>query len=278
MVVDLKKKIQEINKRWNITDDSSYKEEFKKFKTRVINIFSNIDDYITREGIARFCQILGVPEHWEDPNILGIEPKYSRNIINALNKENDEKKFYFLLEIIFILPFSNRGDCSNFLRKLKEAIELSNINLAITAKNDEIILYPRGEKELDEKLIDKVLSFLNTDSQKHFIEALRSYEKGTPQDAIKSAESLRRCLEEFLRLKLTNSKGLNANIIELQVQLKKDGRDPIMRNIIFKTLSYLDSYFNENSKHKDGDIDEAENEFLIYQIGVLMRYINKAIN
>lgn len=60
-------------------------------------------------------------------------------------------------------------------------------------------------------------------------------------------------------------------------KLKSDGRDPQVRNVIFQVFSYLDQYFNENSKHKDGDIDSAENEYLIYQIGLLMRYLDKAI-
>lgn len=80
-----------------------------------------------------------------------------------------------------------------------------------------------------------------------------------------------------MKFKLNNGKGLDASISELQKKLKEDKRDPQLRNIIFATLNYLDTYFNENSKHKDGDIDESENEYLIYQIGVLMRYVNKAV-
>lgn len=277
-VMNIKRKIQKIYERWNIIDKATYEEELDKFKTRVLNIFSDIDHHVTAEGIAKFCQILGIPERWEDPDFPDIDPKYSINIINALRREKDERRLYFLLEIIFLLPFSRRDARQHFFHKMMEAIELSNVNLAITQKDGEIILFPRGEEELDEKLIDEVLSFLNNDSQKHFIEALRFYEKGTHEESIKSAESVRRSVEEFLRFKLQNQKGLEANIKELQIQLKQDSRDPSVRNIIFQTMSYLDQYFNENSKHKDGDINEAENEFLIYQAGVLMRYINKAIS
>jgi len=47
--------------------------------------------------------------------------------------------------------------------------------------------------------------------------------------------------------------------------------------VIFQIFSYLDQYFNENSKHQDGDIDEIENEFLVYQTGLLMRCLNRVI-
>jgi len=279
--MDIKRKLQEFNRRWNLKEDLSEEEEFKKFKTRVLNIFRDIDYYVTEEGIALFCNILGIPEEWN------YQPygdyKWSKNIINSLIKEDNPLKFYRLLEIIFCLPIKTHYSYYNEVKyskeilaqKLAEAIHFSNINLAMKVKeNGEIILYPAGEKELDQKLVNEVLSFLNEESQKHFIEALKFYRV---RNYVKSAESLRRSLEEFLRFKLKNQKGLKKNIDELLKKLKGDKRDPLIRNIIFQTFSYLDQYFDENSKHKDGDIDEPEIEYLIYQTGVLMRFIVKII-
>jgi len=265
-------KIQEFNKRWGIQDSLSYGEEFRKFKVRVLNIFREVDAAISEEDIAEFCQILGIQEHWK-AEIYGYN-RWSENVIDALRAETDEKKFYFLLQVI--AHFSMREKQEKF-SQLRKAIDLSNINLAMTVKNGEIIFHPRGEEKLDEKLVEEVMSFLNPDSQRHFIDALRFYQQGTPQSAVKSAESVRRCVEEFLRFKFGNTVGLEANIKELGTRLKQDGRDPMVRNIIFQTFNFLDTYFNENSKHKDGDINESENEFIVYQAGVLMRYTNKNI-
>lgn len=280
---DILKKINKFNKRWEIIDDSTYEEEFKKFKTRVLNIFSDIDDNVPDEGISKFCQFLGIPEKWKH-SFVGRR-KWTTVIIDSLIQENDEKKFYRLLKIIFSLPIRPTDDFNYEItyskdilyRKLAEAIKFSKVNLAITKKDEEIILFPRGEEKLDQKLVEEVLSFLNNKSNKHFVDALNSYEKGVKKARVKSAESLRRSLEEFLRFKLENRKGLKKNIKELQTRLKEDGRDPSIRGIIFQTFKYLDTYFNENSKHKNGDINEEENEFLIYQIGLLMRYIEKGL-
>jgi len=52
----------------------------------------------------------------------------------------------------------------------------------------------------------------------------------------------------------------------------------VIRNIIFQIFKLLDRYFNENSKHQDGAINEAENEYLIYQTGLLLRYVDKVVN
>lgn len=278
--MDLKKKMEKFNKRWNITSSDSYEAAFKKFKTRILNIFKDIDRHVTNESITAFCQYYGIEEVWHS-NPYG-DHSWSTNIIDRLVREDDEKEFYRLIELIFSLDitsavgYDHRYTYSKniLLRDVMNAIELSDVNVAITVSNEEVILYPRGEKELDDELVNRTLSFLNNQSNEHFEHALKFYQAQNP---IKSAESLRRSLEEFLRFKLKNTKGLDANITELQKKLKSNKRDPQVRNVIFQIFTYLDQYFNENSKHKDGDIDPEENEFLIYQTGLLMRYLDQVI-
>ena len=267
--------MEAFNNRWNIKETSNPAEEFRKFQTRIFNEFDRIDAFFSKSEIRSLCQVLGLTEVWETEYHPIESKKFSRNIISALKNTANEKRFYFILETIFFFLSDDRFK-NSFFEKLKFAVELSKINLSVLNNSGDIILYPRGEKYLDIKLVEEVLTFLNPESQKHFIEALVFYEKRTGLDAIKSAESIRRSVEEFLRFKLNNQKGLDSNKGELLIRLKQDGRDSFIRNIISQTLSNLDQYFNENSKHNDGDIDENENEYLIYQAGVLMRYINKS--
>ncbi len=265
-MTDLLKKMEAFNKRWKTIDNSSYQEEFEKFKTRVMNSLENIDSWISDYAESQFLRIFAIP--------VGYKAIYY-----SLKQQRDEKKFYQMLEILFSLPFKDafvalRG---GVVAELMDSLTFSKVNLAVKLLNGELIFYPRGEKELDVKLVDEVISFLDDNSKKHFIQALKFYENSSKAAAVKSAESLRRSLEEFLRYKLGNEKGLDANISELAKQLKADGRDSIIRNIIVQIFSYLDKYFNENSKHKDGEIDKVENEFLIYQTGVLLRYIDNIL-
>lgn len=266
--MDLKEKMEKFNKRWNVSSQDSYEELFLKFKTRILNVFKNIDSSITRDSISYFCQIYAIKEVWHS-NLYNSNT-WSTNIIDRLTHESNEIEFYKLIELIFSLNFESKREI--FIFDTVQAIELSNVNVSIDVSTDEIILYPRGEKMLDEDLVSFPLSFLNKESSKHFIEALNFYQSGKN---VKSADSLRRSLEEFLRYKLENKKGLNANLEELNKGLKITKQDPQVRNIISNNLGYLDQYFNENSKHNDGDIDENENEFLIYQIGLLLRYVSK---
>ena len=274
---------KDFNRRWKITSSDSYEEAFKKFKQRIINIISQVffkKGEIKDVGMDYFCQYYGIVR---EPLWLN----YLRNpIIKRLHDEKDEKEFYRLIEVIcigLILEFQRdeffRHTYLSILQAIQAVVQMSDVNVAVRERSQGgLILYPKGEKKLDEELVNKTLLFLNTESNKHFEEALKLYQR---KKSVKSAESLRRSLEEFLRHKLQNTKGLAGNIKSLeenikniQKELKKSKGSPEIRNIIAQTFNYLDNYFNENSKHKDGEINEPENEFLIYQTGLLLRYIN----
>ncbi len=280
------------NKRWDISSSESYEQAFQKFQRRILNIFEDIRNYsltgidqvITAEGALDFRQYYGIQEKFH------VMQKIT--IIDRLRNEKNEKEFYRLIEVIFLCfdnPYSIKR---HMLKKIKEAVEMSEVNAAMREDSQgNIMFYPKGEKTLDEALVNKPLSFLDEKSNRHFEEALRLYQS---KKHVKSAESLRRALEEFFRHKRQNTKGLAKNIKKLPEEnqkgdeselpgniqdqektLKKGGASLEIRNIMRQTFHYLDQYFNEHSKHKDGNITEAENEFLIYQTGLLLRYINK---
>lgn len=272
--------MNEFSRRWDIDSTDSPEESFRKFKQRILNILKDIDSHVSDEGVVLFCQYLGISETWESS--MYSDSRWGFNIINRLKGENNPKEFFRLIELIFALPIDITTDYNRqetyskrrLLRDVKAAIDFSDVGLAISETDGDIILYPAGEKRLDEELVNRALSFLPKESNDHFVQALQ-FAQGKKH--VKSAESLRRALEEFLRAGLKNEAGLSTNILELQKRLKTDGRDAQVRNIIFQTFSYLDQYFNENSKHNDGDIDESENEFLIYQTALLLRYTNLVV-
>lgn len=274
----IKQKMEDFNKRWNVASTQSYANEFKIFKTRILNTLQDVDANIPDEGITKFCNLVGITAKWK----FTVQTQYSTNIFDTFMLEENEKEFYRLIEYLFLLPFNFPSSFNddfdsyreNYYLLIKEVIDYSKVNVRILKNGDDILLCPKGEDLLDEELVNEVMTFLNQQSNNHLIEALKFYEN---LNGVKSAESLRRSLEEFLRYKLNNIKGLKNNISELQRRMKEDNRKPQIRNIITQVFKYLDQYFNENSKHQDGEIDEAENEYLIYQVGVLMRYINKVI-
>ena len=270
--MDFLEKMKLINKRWKIVDDKDYSNRLANFKVRISNIFKHVDRDVSEDDIGEFCNLLAITEVWNQ----GTIDNYSKNIIDAIYGEKNEYRLYRLLEIVLSLP--SLTDRSGYFQKVKQAIELSKVNVSISMQDyDNVVLFPKGEKILDEKLVDEVLSFLTTAPRAHFIDSLNYYGKNTKANFVKAAESLRRSSEEFLRDKLGNRKGLSSNIVEAQAQLKKNGKDSNIRNIAFQVLSHLDKFYNENSKHGDGAIDEPECEYLIYQTGVIFRYLNKVL-
>jgi len=278
--MDLKGKMDRYNKRWNIINNESHEENFNKFKIRILNILKDIDSRVTEDSVKLFCQLYGIPEVWKrDPY---MNSKWSKNIIDRLVEENNEIEFYKLIEVIFSLTIpglsgygSNVYSKSTIHNEVIEAINFSNVNVATTITDGgEIIFYPKGEEVLDQELVNNILLFLKEKSNKHFVEALNFYQD---KNYIKSAESIRRCLEEFLREIFQNTKGLKANTSLIQDRLKELGNHTNIRNIIGNIFNYLDKYFNDESKHNDGELGDEENEFLIYQSALLMRYISKII-
>ena len=275
--MNLKEQKEGFYRRWNIVSKESDEELFRKFKQGILTSFQNVESQLTDKSITRFCIYFGIQEEHKYYNGKRID----KNIVNYIKKINNLFKLCEIIGVILSLRFKEHNrmyKTTNYRQEveefIREAVEISGVDVSVTKnKQGNIILYPKGEKKLDDELVNKVLSFLDQKSNKHFEEALKLYQD---KKTVKSAESLRRTLEEFLRYKLKNEKGLTKNIEALQKTLENNVKTEI-RNIIFQTFKNLDKYFNEYSKHKDGNINEAENEFLIYQTGLLCRYINHSL-
>ena len=270
--------MQEFNQRWNVENNESYGESFAKFKIRILNILKNIDNQVTEGSVTLFCQLYGIPESWGS---YSGRRRLSANIINRINGENNEVEFYRLLEVIFSLDIRSLDGYGGWeeynkrsiYKEVCQAIGFSDVNLATTmTEKGEIIFYPKGEELLDNELVNFVLSFLSVESNKHFEEALGFY---GAKKWVKCAESLRRSLEQYLRKKFNNNIGLKTNIVEIGKKLKNQNSPAQIRSIVSIIFGHLDQFFNDNSKHNDGELEESDAEFLIYQTALLMRYIEK---
>ncbi len=244
------------------------KSTFEAFKNRILNVIpDDIDLNITLEGRFEFCQFYGIQYDRRSP--------IAKYILPRLKEESNELEFIKLVALIFNLPWSGgEKKYYAYCMGIIEALKLSKLPYR-TMMDDVFLIVPAGNKKLDEELVGPVFSFLDSKSKKHFIEV---YKNLLEKKYISVAESLRRSLEEFLRFKFKNGKGLAVNIAELGKLLKTNKVASDIRSIICQTFKYIDSYFNENSKHKDGDITMEDAFFLVYQVANLMHYINNKIN
>lgn len=271
----LKKKMDNFIKRWHYESSTSPEEAFRKFRTSILESFQDIDSHITDYSAIQFRRILGIEAEYKGN--IWME-SYSCTIHQTLNKTLDPYEFYRIIELIFSLEFITQHFKESYYEDLLNIITLQNVPIRIVISKDMgLLLFKKGEKYLDEKVVDSTLSFLDIKTRYHFEEALKEYEKAKPENYIKSCEQLRRTIEEFLRFKLNNTKNLNANIQELQSRVK-DKVDPQIRNMMFNLISYLNQFFDSNSKHQDGNINDSENEFLIYQVASFMLLVEKVLD
>ena len=303
--MDLKEQRENFNKRFDITSSNSNpKKAFQSLRQRILNIFETIeclyrehdvasgitceqiepgiDKSITKESIFKFRQYYGISQ----------SEVTERMIIDQLNRETNEKEFYRLIEVILSLKYKtshiihyvdnmcpdetenlmNSKEKLPLIEKVKEAFVLSDVNVTVVQSKNDIILYPKGEKILDEELINKTFSFLDKESNKDFEKALKFYARKNFRE---SANNLQSSLENYLRYILKNTKGIKENINTVQRNLKENKSPSEIRNIVATIFNYLNKYFDNNSKHWD-KVTEQENEFLIYQTGLLLRYIDRA--
>lgn len=268
-----KDKIDAFNRRWNVAPVTDLTTVFVEFKIRIINVFRDIDGHVLTTDVWTFCKIFSI-DHRE-----GQDHGY---IIRALNSAHALIDLYKMLEIIFAFDiYDNRRYVHEnkskgwYLREAQEVFNLSTVqSRIIKTSQGEIVIVPAGEEKLDEELVNPVLSFLGKNSNGHFVSALKFYEQ---KDWINCSENIRRSLEEYLREKFKNHAGLQTNITEIGKILKSQKSPAQVRNIVSIIFGHLDQFFNEHSKHKDGDIEESDAEFLIYQTALLMRYIEKYV-
>ncbi len=264
--------LESFKKRRNIKYSNNPQEDFLKFKQRIINTFSGIDALITTQGVEEFCIIFWINITLHSDYLWGYT---WTNINDHLHSANTVSDICLILEVIYQLPSNISFEVKKKFKILFEQIlPFSNINCRIIEADNKLVSYPAGEDILDEAIINTILSFLDSKSNKLFEDALKEYEGWRGH---KSGESLRKGIEEFLRYKLNNDKQLLANKWELFKKIKEKGWDKQITNIIESIFSYLDIYFNENTKHKTEVISEEENEFLIYQVWLLLRYISKIL-
>jgi len=149
-----------------------------------------------------------------------------------------------------------------------------DLTITLMKSHGEYIIYPVGSAFLDNELVVNPLKFLNTASHNHFISGLKFYANKNKDDYINAAESMRRTLEEFLRFIFNNKKGLKENISLAGKTLKELEKQNEIKSIFHNFMDYLDKFYNENSKHKDGEIGEAECELIILQTGLLLKYLD----
>lgn len=227
-----------------------------------------------------------------------------RFIINEIAHFYAQDRFNGTRHIFKFLNIQN----SDLIKNLQECFEISNVNVKLMFDRSnhtnyfEIDFYPKGDKVLDKTLVDEVLPMLNEGSKYQYLQALKCY---LNCEYLTSADHLRKTLESWLKetfnLKATLEniiKNIDSNLKAVLGQKIKEkyGKDFNKATVQINYISeFVDNVFpsfyellkeytrihNDIIKHPSKVIPklvEAELEFILYQTGAIIRFINNILN
>jgi hypothetical protein len=306
--MDIQKQLVDHYQRWGL--DSSPEEQFIKFKNRVI---SATDDVIGKlfvkqsEIDAAFSQIC--QQHCANEPLVKTSqtiPKFANSklglsareffalptsyevtvkgfgdtcVYKQLKNANDHAELITILQIIFWVIEEKIGGSeyqNELIKRLRDAAKLTPLmQFNVASRGKVVVIYPSGEKFLDEGITDYVIFGLEKypDIAKSFKQALAFYQAGDTSTYRNLLDNLRFTLEQLLKKILENNKPIEKQRDDLLPWLKQKGINTYLINIYAALLDKYNNYQNNAVKHHSEPFSNNEVEFMIYLTGTFIRLI-----
>ncbi len=251
----------------------------KSFLVKVVTLFNNFG-YLPEEDLEQFlldAYIESIDTTSEIHKIMdhslpfGIKERTKASqILQLLFKKMDFRLNVIHISIL-ISSISDPEDRAELRENISNLIQDHGIALCVVDYEDKVLIIPSGSRLLDEKNIVDVLNGLQEYSKKSaelFYSALELYRKGDSD--VQVITQLRLSIECFLHDYLDNKRNFDNNIPELFDKLSEKKVPAEFQTMIRIPLDRFNSYDNNNSKHH-AKTDERFTEFLLYQIGNILR-------
>lgn len=238
--------------------------------------FSEFDN----EQEENFCYEIGMPclLHTDPLEIFNptlTSPSGFQRVWLYLSKKQSNFKDFLAALIIFANSYSgNATTKKSVITAIKRGLEESNIQFDIIKDKDGVFIFPKGAKELDDKLVTKPLQWLTEypKARTAWIKALKAYADATDKNASDSADSFRKALEQFFREFFGGKKSLENYKSEYGNLMKNHGIPAELCNSFEKVLNQYTTYMNNYAKHGNGTSKIAL-EYIMYQTGSLIRFL-----
>lgn len=225
-----------------------------------------------------FCNRIGVPTNETNPLIADIwsEPTgLERAWIYLKEYKMDLSELLFCcVTLINTYPKSHQ--------KIKEALQLVLLNALDDCQiaydlfndDDEIFIFPKGAKELDDALVSQPLEWLKEYPSAHtaWIKALNEYSDSTDENASEVADKFRKSLEAFFQAFWGGNKSLENYKADYGKYLKEHGIPKEISGNFEVLLQAYANYMNNYAKHRDATSDRVL-EYLMYQTGNIIRLL-----
>ena len=174
---------------------------------------------------------------------------------------------------------SLEGMVAPFFKSIKDSIEISQVPVQVngsSANLRDIVFYPKGARLLDEKLVNDCIDWLDGYSKKakqYFTGALDDFCNKHYRDSI---DKMRVSLETFMRRFLNTRKSLENQKSLLGKYLENKNVPSDTKKAYSVIFNQYTEYQNNVAKHPSRNTPEpteAETEFIIYQTGLMMRFL-----
>ena len=229
-------------------------------------LFNNLSE-------QEFCYSIGV-EIIHDSFSWIAETGLSRIWPYLQQKKNNFKDFLATLITLVNIYDSSAGAKDRILPQVIKALVDSRILYEIKEDDDGVFIFPKGAKELDDKLVTEPLQWLTEypNARIAWINALKVYADVTEENACDCADLFRKALEQFFREFFGGKKSLENYKSEYGNFMKDHGIPLELSNSFEKVLNQYTIYMNNYAKHNDGTLKIAL-EYIMYQTGSLIRFL-----
>ncbi|HBI6962756.1 MAG: hypothetical protein E6469_10515 [Clostridium perfringens] len=290
-MVEMYLELEKFNARWNIKINSQ--EKFNILKGRLNReIQSVLEEEIYSKDIENeFIFVNGsltvpkkaspmsvISQGLKSTNLIEEESKVIRKLVDSKTAID----FFRNLQILF---------SSNYLGRVKKEILAINLNdiirssgysniVFIKKEADRFLVYPAGEKFLDEEIVNKTIEGLEgyKTAYEIFIDSLEKYSnsENTGVENINIINSLRTSLENYLKEKFSVKSQSIESIMTRYVGKYLDSKniDKNIREMYRNLAKSIEAFNNEHVKHTANlEISKEEVELFIYLTGTLVRFL-----
>ncbi|PSB28988.1 hypothetical protein [Chlorogloea sp. CCALA 695] len=305
--MDIKTKVINHNKRWNISVDAD--KQFIQLRNRVVGVIHQFlaqliinDIKLDRQFKKELDYSLGEEIELERNNDISsilslntVQKNFQSSLIGTQNKRvftdthiykeikesKNIKQLATALQVVFWILEDKDKDLplNKIVKELRDAAKLSpDTGFHITLIKKRVVFSPPGSKLLDEGIVNDVLEWLEKYPKvaKYFAEALKIYTDGDISKYRNLLDNLRFSIEQLLKEILGNSKSLENQKDDLLCWLDKRKKHQGIIKLYQQLLYHYCTYQNDAVKHNEA-FSEDEIEFMIYLTGTFMRFLMQIV-
>lgn len=249
-------------------------EKVKLFLAKAYLAFSetvSLERKITSTLYNNYCFNAGIKTSVEYYNEYTDGYKVFQHLMQTTE---DFKNFLYYYTVFLNSTKKDSAERKEWLKAFNYWAVEAGLEFEFYESEDNIFIFPKGAKELDDALVSEPLEWLNDypQTRKEWISSLKDYSNLTDANASDVADKFRKALERFFQEFFKCSKTLENMKSEYGTYIKSKGVPPEISNNFETLLQSYTSFMNGYAKHHDKTSKNVL-EYIMYQTGNIIRLL-----